>query len=128
MFILHRRRVDVPNTPWESCEISLNVVEDETFEDFIEYHSSFYTGDGFHPGTYKEAPAMHEWESILRRESIEKIYTFYEHDLPVVNRAVKRPCGVVWIHRLQPTRQSLGHLGSHDSFKAYMRWTLAKTI
>lgn len=81
-FIICRRRLDVPNAPWESFETFILDYDEDESEDFFDYQNDFYSNDGFCPRSFAEMDTPYEVVLGERWKSIAQITEFFQFVLP----------------------------------------------
>lgn len=81
-FIICRRRLDVPEAPWESFETFILDYDEYESTEFFDFHNSFYSNDGFCPRSFAEMDTPYEFVLGERIKSITHINEFFKYVLP----------------------------------------------
>jgi hypothetical protein len=78
-FIICRRRIDVPNAPWESFEAFILEYDEEDTHEFFDFQNDFFSNDGFCPRSFAEMDTPYETvigERIQSRAQIKEFFKF----------------------------------------------------
>jgi len=76
-FAIMKRRLDIPNALWQSQTYSFLDQSNEPAHNYFEFHSSYYTSDGYFPQSFKAMPDIEGYSMVRRKETTDDIVKFF---------------------------------------------------
>jgi hypothetical protein len=81
-YTILRRRIDEAGAPWEDLDLMILEYDSNQYTEYYEYHSSFFSSDGFFPRSYGEIGEIFGDTLRVRIQSLSDAAEFCELYLP----------------------------------------------